>query len=234
MKIVAWNCNMSFRTKAEFILAENPDLIIVSECENPEKLIFKPHIKQPDNMVWYGDNPHKGVGVFSYGNYKLELLDIHNPQFRYILPIAVSNHEIKFILFAVWTQKPLKTDHYINQIWNAVNYYSDLLDNENVIIAGDFNSSFFFDKNKKPVSHTDLVNFLNEKNIISTYHYFHNQPHGNEKHMTHFWQKKIHQPFHLDYCFASKSFFLALKNVEVGTYEKWIKLSDHKPLIVEF
>lgn len=233
MKIIAWNCNMSFRTKAEFILAENPDLLIVPECESLEKLNFGLYTKQPTDSIWYGDNQNKGIGVFSYCDYKLKLLDIHNPEFRYVLPIAVSNQNIQFVLFAVWTQKPLTNDQYVTQIWNALNYYNNILEEENVIIAGDFNSSSFFDKPNK-ISHSDLVKFLLQKRIISTYHFFHNQKQGEEEHPTHFWQKKLYQPFHLDYCFASASFFETLKNVEIGLYEKWIKYSDHKPVIVEF
>jgi exonuclease III len=233
MKIITWNCAMSFRTKADLILAENPDILIIPECENPQKLNFGLYTKRPSDMIWYGDNPNKGIGVFSYGNYRLELLDVHNPEFRYILPIAVSNETQQFILFAVWAQKPFKNDQYVTQVWNAMNYYSKILDEENVIIAGDFNSSSFFDRPNK-VSHTELVKFLRQKKVISTYHFFHNQHHGTEMHMTHFWQKKLNQSFHLDYCFASASFFHTLKNVEIGTYEKWIKYSDHKPVIVEF
>jgi exodeoxyribonuclease III len=36
MKIITWNCNMAYRKKADFILEENPDILIVSECENKE------------------------------------------------------------------------------------------------------------------------------------------------------------------------------------------------------
>lgn len=31
---------MAFRKKAEFILAYKPDIVVISECENPEKLKF--------------------------------------------------------------------------------------------------------------------------------------------------------------------------------------------------
>jgi hypothetical protein len=31
---------MAFRKKADFILTYNPDILIVPECENPDKLLF--------------------------------------------------------------------------------------------------------------------------------------------------------------------------------------------------
>ena len=226
---------MSFRTKAEFILSENPDILIIPECENIERLNFGLYTKQPNDMIWYGNNPHKGIGIFSYSNYKLELLEeIHNPEFKYILPIAVSNEKEQFILFAVWTQKPNSNENYVVQIWDAVNYYANILDEENVIIAGDFNSNTIFDRPKKIATHTNLVKFLRDKRIFSTYHYFYKQSHGKEEHMTHFWKRKIEKPFHIDYCFASAKFISELKNVTIGKYEDWTIHSDHKPIIVEF
>jgi hypothetical protein len=38
MKIITWNCNMAFRKKADLILAHKPDILIVPECEHPDKL----------------------------------------------------------------------------------------------------------------------------------------------------------------------------------------------------
>ena len=57
MKIITWNCNMSFRTKAEFILVEKPDILIIPECENPERLNFGLYTQQPNQTIWYGENP---------------------------------------------------------------------------------------------------------------------------------------------------------------------------------
>ena len=90
MKLIAWNCNMAFRKKAEFILPYNPDIAVISECENPEKLKFPADSKLPTDILWYGTNPHKGLGVFSYSDYRFQLLDCHNPDFKNILPIAVT------------------------------------------------------------------------------------------------------------------------------------------------
>ncbi len=55
---------MAFRKKAEFILTEQPDILIVPECENQERLTFGLDTKQPTDIFWYGNNPHKGIGVW--------------------------------------------------------------------------------------------------------------------------------------------------------------------------
>ena len=49
-----------------------------------------------------------------------------------------------------------------------------------------------------------------------------------------FLQKNKDKPYHIDYCFTSSDILDKVINVEVGTYDIWIKHSDHSPLIVEF
>jgi exodeoxyribonuclease III len=234
MKIITWNCNMAYRKKAEFILLEEPDILIVPECENIERLLFAPHVKQPTDIFWYGENLHKGIGVFSYSNFKIKLLDIHNAAFKYVLPLSIYNDNIELTVLAIWAQKPDKHDGYIEQIWNAAHFYRNLLEKENVILVGDFNSNSIWDKPKRIYNHTSLVHYLKTKNIISTYHYFHNQIQGKEKDNTLFMQRKIDKPYHIDFCFASQNLIDKLQHVEIGSYEKWTAHSDHKPLIVKF
>lgn len=98
--------------------------------------------------------------------------------------------------------------------------------------AGYFNSYTFWDKPNRIYNHTNLVEFLKVKNILSTYHYFYEQIQGQEKDNTLFMHRKIDKPYHIDYCFASLNLIHKLKNVEIGFYEKWTKYSDHKPVIV--
>jgi exodeoxyribonuclease-3 len=59
-----------FRKKAALLAPFKADLIIVPECEQPEKLLFEEGTPKPTNLEWFGTNPHKGLGIFSYGNYK--------------------------------------------------------------------------------------------------------------------------------------------------------------------
>lgn len=225
---------MAFRKKAEFIMKEQPEILIVPECEHPDKLIFKSHVTKPRDQFWFGQNLNKGIGIFSYSDFKIELLSIHNPEFKYVLPLSIKNDKIEFIVFAIWAQKPKNHDCYTEQIWNAVHFYSDLLNKENVILAGDFNSSSIWDKPNRIYNHTNLVNLLKDKDIYSTYHSFYNQEQGKETVSTLFMHRKIERPYHIDFCFASKNLIDKIKSVEIGKYENWTKHSDHKPLAVKF
>ena len=138
------------------------------------------------------------------------------------------------IVFAIWSQKPEKHECYTEQIWNAVHYYDDLLNKDNVILAGDFNSSSIWDRPYRIYNHSNLVSFLKNRNIHSTYHTFNNQEQGKETAPTLFMHRKSERPYHIDYCFASNNLIGKIKNVEIGDYENWTKYSDHMPLTVTF
>lgn len=235
MKIIAWNCNMAFRKKAEFILSHNPDIVVISECENIEKLKFAEETKLPTDIIWYGTNPNKGLGVFSYSDYRFELLDCHNPNLKNILPIAVTGGKVDFILFAIWANNPEdKEGQYVTQVWKAINYYDNLITENKTILIGDFNSNTIWDKPRREGNHTTVVNKLESKKIFSTYHKYYNQLQGKEQHPTLYMYRNVCKPYHIDYCFASNDFMEILDSVEVGTYKDWTKYSDHKPLIINF
>lgn len=226
---------MAFRKKAEFILAHNPDIVVISECENPDKLKFPANVQLPNDILWYGTNQHKGVGVFSYSDYRFQLLECHNPSFKNILPISVTGGKIDFTLFAVWANNPEDKDgQYVTQVWKAINYYENLIKETKTILIGDFNSNTIWDKPRREGNHTTVVNKLAEKNIWSTYHKYFNQIQGKEEHPTLYLYRHENKPYHLDYCFASNDFIEALESVQIGTYQEWTMLSDHKPIIIKF
>lgn len=234
MKIIIWNCNMAFRKKSDFILTEKPDLLVLPECESPEKLILKKGAPNPTDMYWFGENPNKGIGILSFSDLKISPLPHHNKDFRFVIPLLIQNAKTNLILLAIWAQKPEKHDNYGENVWNAVNYYTDLLKNENVIVAGDFNSGSPWDKPNREANHSNIVKKLSESGIESTYHFFKNQEQGKEAEATLYLHRKIHKPFHIDYCFASKALMKELKEFRIGKFEDWIKYSDHLPLIVTF
>ncbi|MBK6979597.1 MAG: endonuclease/exonuclease/phosphatase family protein [Cytophagaceae bacterium] len=235
MKIITWNCNMAFRKKAGHILSYNPDILIVPECEHPEKLKFKTGIPIPNDIYWIGKNPNKGLGVFSYSENKFTLLECYNTDFKNILPLQVSNSSFEFVLLAIWANNPEDKDGpYVTQIWKAIQHYNDLFFKKNVVLAGDFNSNTIWDRPKREGNHTTVVNWLSDKNIHSTYHYFHKQEQGKESHPTLYMYRHLDKPYHLDYCFVSHSLIEYLDHVEIGTFQDWTQYSDHVPVIVDF
>jgi exodeoxyribonuclease-3 len=233
MKLITWNCQMAFRRKAHLIELEQPDILIIPECEHPDKLLTL-NLK-PASVLWYGANKNKGLAVFSFGSYRLSSMTVHNPDLKLICPIEVTSGEIDFILFAVWANNPQDRDYqYIGQVWKAILYYDLLLKTEKIIIAGDFNSNVIWDKLHRKASHTMMVEKLESIEIFSTYHKHHNQIQGTEVHPTFHLYRHENKPYHIDYCFASTFFMKRLLNVKIGAYNDWTKHSDHIPLIVNF
>ena len=46
MRIITWNCKMKFREDYKKILPLNPDIVVVPECENPNKINARCFIKK--------------------------------------------------------------------------------------------------------------------------------------------------------------------------------------------
>jgi exonuclease III len=226
---------MAFRKKADYILAYHPDILIVPECEHPDRLKFKSETRLPTDIFWFGSNPNKGLGVFSYSDFRFKLIDNHNEELRTILPLEVTNGKKKFTLFAVWANNPKDPDGcYVTQVWKALHHYEHLLKNKKTILVGDFNSNTIWDKPRREGNHTTVVKKLESKNIHSVYHKYFAQEQGKEIHPTLYLYRKEAKPYHLDYCFASGDFIKKISDVQVGDYKKWCIHSDHTPLIVTF
>lgn len=235
MRLITWNCQGAFRKKADIILSQRPDILVVQECEHPDKLVFNSSTQQPNDFHWYGDSIHKGLAIYSFSNYKFELLPYFNSAFRYILPFRVTGHGQTFTLFAIWamSNKENYVARYIGQIWLSINHYITLLESPTILI-GDFNSNKIWDNKDRVGNHSDVVRKLAEYNIHSVYHRHFNAEQGQEKHPTFFLQRNQNKPYHIDYCFASSDIVDKVKKVEIGSYENWITLSDHTPLIIDF
>lgn len=125
---------MAFRKKASLLLAHKPDIVIIPECENPHKLKFDDGVPTPNDIFWFGNNQNKGLGVLSYSNYKFQLNETHNPDYRIVLPLIATNKKFSFTLFAIWANNPQdKGFEYVGQIWKALNFYDGLLKNKKTI-----------------------------------------------------------------------------------------------------
>jgi exodeoxyribonuclease III len=224
---------MAFRKKAEHILACGPDIIVVPECECPEKLIFGNDVPKPSDILWFGDNPHKGLAILGYGDVRLTLLEQHNHTLKLIAPVAVTGGGYGFNLFAIWAHNPSDPDgRYVEQIWKAIHHYDDLLSSVPSILTGDFNSNTIWDKKRRIGNHSHVVEYLADRGIHSAYHLHHGQEQGKEQHPTFYLYRNQLKPYHMDYCFLSASMATQIQSVEVGDYDFWIKHSDHVPLIV--
>lgn len=234
MKLIGWNSQGAFRKKHALILSLNPDILIVPECESGEKLKFGKLTPEPKDFIWHGDNKNKGIGIFSYSDYRFELMQEYTPEFRYIIPIKVLGPSDSFLLFAVWAMNDKENyeARYIGQVWLVINHYSNLLA-ERTILLGDFNSNKIWDYKDRVGNHTDVVEKLQAKKIFSLYHKQHSLEHGNETTPTFYMFRNKDKQYHIDYCFASDEITKRGYEFNVGKYEDWNTLSDHVPIIAQ-
>ncbi len=235
MRIITWNCNMAFRKKADFILPYKPDILIIPECEHPDKLLFPIDTPKPTDLLWFGKNQNKGLAIFSYSNFRFTVLDNHNQDLQMIIPIAVTDGQFDFNLFAIWANNPTDRDgQYVEQVWKAVHHYNNLLTDTRTILVGDFNSNTIWDRKNRAGNHSNVVKILEGKGIFSTYHLHHHQTQGTEAHPTLYLYRHKDKPYHIDYCFASKDLLDKVSSVEIGDFDDWAKYSDHVPVVVTF
>lgn len=235
MTIITWNSNMAFRKKADRILQYKPDILIVQECEHPDKINFALHQQQPTDYLWFGENKNKGLGIFSYSDFSLRRHKSHNEELKLIVPIVVKGRNSRYTLFAVWANNPQDPEgQYVTQVWKATQHYARLIKKNNTILVGDFNSNTIWDRPKRIGNHSTVVARLAQKNIHSAYHIYFKQQQGLESHPTLYMYRHQDKPYHIDYCFASADLMNNLATVEVGGFDAWKQYSDHVPLVVTF
>ena len=226
---------MAFRKKADVILKYHPDILVIPECEHPDKLKFNSDTPKPKDLLWFGSNEHKGLGIFSYCNFTFKVLRIHKPAFRMIIPIKVTGKDFQFTLYAVWAYNPADPDgHYVTQVWKAINHYNRSLRKRNTVLVGDFNSNTIWDKPRRQGNHSAVVSLLEKKGIHSVYHRHFNQVQGKEEHPTLYMYRHKDKCYHIDYCFASEDMLDKLQSVEIGEYDFWKQYSDHVPVMATF
>jgi exonuclease III len=226
---------MAFRKKAGLLLVHEPDIVIIQECEHPDKLVFNEELKKPGDLLWFGSNKNKGLGIFSYSKYRFKLKRNHNPDIKMVIPVAVTAGTIDFTLYAVWANNPDDRDgQYVEQVWKALQHYHKKINKKQTMLIGDFNSNTIWDRKYREGNHSNVVKQLQRKGINSCYHLHHNQVQGKEEHPTFYLYRHREKRYHLDYCFASKDLTDKIISVEIGEYDFWKAYSDHVPVIITY
>lgn len=213
-------------------MTSKPDIMVISESENPEKLInFKEDIGFKSH-IWDGDIAHKGLSIFTCNDYKATPTEFYTRDFKYIIPVHIKGSDSDFIFIGVWTKLiKSKALSYIAQACLAIEYYKGHI-NEQTIIAGDFNSNAQWDNlfNRK-YNHAYLLKLLDSLGFVSVYHKVKGEEHGAETMPTHFYHRDEAKGFHIDYIFVHKS--RKIKNFKIGDFKEWGELSDHVPMEFE-
>ena len=233
MRLLTWNCQGAFRKKYPLIAGQAPDLAVIQECEQLERIPWKQG-NPPLTALWFGDKPNRGLGIFSWSGLEFEALPDYDTSIRYCVPIRVTA-PYQFNLVAIWAM-----DHkdgklsYSAQIYQAIAAYREFILGGDTVVMGDFNSSRRSTPRSRLGNHTTLTTTLADLGMISAYHYRYMETQGKEKRGTFFKARKLAKPSHIDYAYIPTRWLRRLKAVEVGAPADWLVSSDHCPLMVEF
>lgn len=88
-----------------------------------------------------------------------------------------------------------------------------------------------FDPGRKTRTHSTVVKLLAERGIVSAYHVFYSENHGEETRPTYYFWRRKERGFHIDYIFVPHTWVIT--NFKIGTYKKWISSSDHVPILAD-
>ena len=216
-----------------------PDIAVIQECANPDTIVRKSPEFAPSGTLWVGDNPNRGLGVFSFGRYRLAQADASATPITYALPAHVIGPST-FNLVALWShygRTPTRVGA-LGPTLLALRAYAGLLVEQPSIVAGDLNNHVRWDKPGKASNHANAVIASAALGLVSAYHAFHELEQGAERHPTLYWRDRSRTgpTFHIDYVFVPKSAMSLLRRISVGSHAKWVAtgLSDHAPIIVDF
>lgn len=233
MKIITWNCQGAFRKKIEPIARAAPDVAVIQECERPDLLAFPEGLPAPTACAWTGLNRWKGLGVFAFTGLTLEVAPGYDERSRFFLPVRVGGTR-PFNLIAAWARDdhdPLR--EYVGSLYRAVERHADFIREQETVLAGDLNSNKNAGQPPPVGNYADVVAKLAWEGMVSAYHAYFRERHGQEHRKTLYLHRDRFKGYHIDYCFIPKGWLRWLRSVSVGRYEEWCRYSDHMPLEVE-
>ena len=189
MRVTSWNCLCGDVSDRLSELAPlRSDLITLQECRRPAS--------DSASVIWRGTIPSKGVAVVSTkATLRLEFVEIPSLHPTVVVPVRVQAPQ-PFVLVGVWAHPD-----YNKVAWEAMTACVAAADGLPVVAAGDFNSSPSV-KGQERTSPRFLQRMRDELGLVSAYHHFFGESHGEETRASYYQGKKS---FHIDYCFVPEA-----------------------------
>ena len=231
---------MALDRKVDVLLDLAPDIAVVCECAEPERLRTRSRSAwMQSEPVWIGRNPHKGLAVFAFNGYAARLADLYQPSLRYVAPVHISG-PTECNLLAVWAQNASAggiRKYQLGPLRRALSRYRGFLGERPAVIAGDLNSNTIWDKPGWRINHSTKVRIMEDMGLVSAYHAIRGEPHGKESEPTLYWRDRTKDgpTYHIDYVFLPAPWIAKVRELSIGTFETWCGsgLSDHVPVIVD-
>ena len=240
MRLIAWNCNMALHRKAEALLALRPDIAVISECAEPERLRRLSTFDWIEgDPVWIGRQATKGLAVFTFNGYRAAMSTDYWPKLDYVAPVHIEG-SVGFNLLAVWAQNAsggVTRKHQLGPLRRGLTRYRTFLSTGPAVVAGDLNNNAIWDRPGWRINHMAKVEILNEMGLVSVYHERRGERQGEETTPTLYWRdrKRDGPTYHIDYIFTPTSWLAGVNDFVVGDFDDWCGngLSDHVPLVLD-
>lgn len=228
-RVVTWNCSGALRRKWAPLQELGADLAVVQECEDPSQARDAAYEQWAAGHTWAGPTKNKGLGVFPRPGVRVTPVELDFGRLELFLACLVDED---WPLLATWTRHANSpTFSYIGQLWKLLQVHSAFLEHPGAMVVGDLNSSARWDVWDRWWNHSDVVRELAALGLHSAYHAHRNELQGAEAAPTFYLQRKLAKPYHIDYVFGGPRW--VVKDVQVGSPEKWLQYSDHMPVVVD-
>ncbi len=219
---------MAAHKKITLLRHLTPDIAILPECAAPDVIVSKCPGFTFTDAQWLERSHHKGLGVFSFGDFYFTRSPSFDPRFEVFLPVEVVGRT-RFNLLAVWALN-FRAGSGVTML-DAIRFYRRFLESADAVVAGDFNNSVFWDRPGKPTNFSGVAAALADLGLSSAYHAATGESFAQERHPTLWFLKRPHQGYHIDYCFLPRSWLSRPVSVWVGQAGQWLAHSDHAPLV---
>lgn len=231
---------MALHRKFDAMLRLQPDIAVICECAEPKRLqALAGSLDFRTQSVWIGDNLNKGLAVFAFNGFAVELSQPFYPTLRHVAPVRVTG-PLDCNVLAVWAQNGsggVSRKHQLGPLRRALTKYRDFLAERFSIVAGDFNNNVYWHRPGWRINHANAVATLETLGFASAYHAVRGEPQGEETVPTLYWRdrKKDGPTYHIDYVFLPSQWFGRVRELTVGTFEDWCGsgLSDHVPILID-
>jgi exonuclease III len=230
LRITTWNiCRGSFCDHVDKMIERyDPEIMAFQEIPRPSDKDLACYFDY--QFVWAGINEKQGVAVGVKKPLSITALPIDESLPDLTRPYIISGENLSLFVLSVWT-KPEPT--YAESLRKSLVGYSDYLHKHPSIVLGDFNCSVSLDpKGGKRTKFSDVARMMEEDfKLKSAWHSTKQEDHGQESAATLYFLHAQKNPFHIDFIYLPQSF--QVTSIEIGTFEDWKGLSDHRPMVAD-
>lgn len=229
LRIVAWNINMAADRKASDLVALDPDVAVLAETADVPELGEGALVR----IGWAGRNPRKGLGVFARPGLVATVDPSWDPAREWFLPVHFDLAGGIDVL-AVWAMhhRGQEPGPRLGRTHRALDHYGPLLARKRTLVVGDFNDNARWDTPRYP-AFARTVAILAEAGYASVYHARTREAHGSETGASLYWYRHRDRPYLVDHAFVPDAWLPSVKRFELGDPDRWLRSSDHVPLILE-